>query len=288
MTQLKDQFLKNQYDLIDTKWTIKGKLEWLGFVKDQKRKNIREVLSDSWENDLRKSKEKNMRAKVNDNFLLDNQELVSKYLSLYRQNKESFPLLFSEAKKENPALTEKEFRNILNESLLLLEDSNYKIDSELSDKEKLNHWWKKIGTSNHFYITGTRMEGINVLYKSMKNWGVIEYIDNETFHEWLENNIAGEQLFDWNAIVSLWLQDKLPNQSVVEFLLKENKDKVLEMFDKESVFPWFGEWIGYDKVWNSAYFFLSNWNLLEIWRWHDVRILSKHHAQYCSVRLLKK
>lgn len=85
-------------------------------------------------------KEKGMRSKLNNKFFEENKLLIGEYVSLKNENEETFQVLFDGAQKDNPNITEQEFRNQLNEHLFsILEKTNYKVDGSLSEEEKLNH-----------------------------------------------------------------------------------------------------------------------------------------------------
>ena len=109
-----------------------------------------------------------------------------------------------------------------------LEKENYKIDKWMSLKEKLKNGWKK-EENVPAYINRVRKK-ITVLKKTIE-WGekdafVWEYLDDGG----IPKNIVGEQIFNWNAVLNLWLQTRLPSYEQIETIRwdKEKHQKFLE------------------------------------------------------------
>lgn len=134
--------------------------------------------------------------------------------------------------------------NLLSEKEKLpeLESENYKIDKEMSVEEKLNNWWKEEkGTSIDSIFKSTK---INVLKKDLGNWAYIwEYLDGPA--KW-------EQIFNWEAVLKLWLDRKLPRQEDINKIWHK---KLLQMFNN---LP--GWSLGYESF-------------HKIGKWADIRLL---------------
>ncbi len=124
-----------------------------------------------------------------------------------------------------------------------LEKENHKIDKGMSVDEKLKNGWKK-EKNVPAYIDGVEKK-VTVLKKTIEWWAkdafVWEYIDDGV----MSKNMVGEQLFNRNAVLNLWLQTKLPSFEQME-TIRGGKEKHQEFlknnFQKnwENLFP--GYW----------------------------------------------
>jgi len=85
-----------------------------------------------------------------------------------------------------------------------LESENHKIDTWKSKKEKLAEWWKE--EERPAYINWSKTK-IKVLKKELAPGAYVrEYQDDGK----MPKHLVGEQLFNWKAVLSLGLQDRLP------------------------------------------------------------------------------
>lgn len=131
-----------------------------------------------------------------------------------------------------------------------LEKENHKIDKGLSKKEKLAQWWKE--EERRAYINGTKIK-IKVLKKELaKGAFVREYQDDGK----MPSHLIGEQLFNWKAVLNLWLQNKLPtweNMQTMRWETKEEKDNFLKnnfQKDWKNMFPacWHPDYKGFGNI----------------------------------------
>jgi len=118
-----------------------------------------------------------------------------------------------------------------------LEKNNHKIDEWKYKKEKLAEWWKE--EERHAYINGSETK-IKILKKELAPGAFVrEYQDDGK----MPKHLIGEQLFNWKAVLSLGLQDRLPtweNMVAMRWETKEEKDNFLKNnFQKnwENLFP---------------------------------------------------
>jgi hypothetical protein len=106
-----------------------------------------------------------------------------------------------------------------------LESENHKIDKWKSKKEKIAEWWKE--EERPAYINGTETK-IKVLKKELAPGAYVrEYQDDGK----MPKHLVGEQLFNWKAVLSLGLQDRLPtweNMVTMRWETKEEKDNFLK------------------------------------------------------------
>jgi len=135
-------------------------------------------------------------------------EIVSiKKLKLISEEKKEDLIqdLLAQKEPETEEVENKESKEIMKPQRLQRE--NHKIDKELSVKEKLNKGRKK--ETVPAYINGVEKK-VTVIKKQIEGANadafVWEYIEDKSMPE----NMVGEQLFNRNAVLNLWLNTKLP------------------------------------------------------------------------------
>ena len=104
-----DQYNKTRSDL-------KNKLQPLFDEKNEKRADLRKALDTPEEQGERRNKEKIKRQALNQNFREANKDLIAEYKQSFKDKKEQeklFVEIFSEAKKLNPELQEKDVRALI-------------------------------------------------------------------------------------------------------------------------------------------------------------------------------
>lgn len=106
-----------------------------------------------------------------------------------------------------------------------LEMKNYRIDILLSQEEKLAWWWKEEESSA--YINGVETK-IKVLKKELAPGAYVWEYQNDGK---IPSNLAGEQLFNWKAILALWLQNRLPTRGSISGLIKMQAQSPFDNFD---------------------------------------------------------
>lgn len=125
-----------------------------------------------------------------------------------------------------------------------LESENYRIDVWLSKKEKLAQWWK---AEERPALVNWIETKIKVLKKELSKGAYVrEYQDDGI----IPNHLVGEQLFNWEAVLYLKLQDRLPLYSEYEkmwFEWKDYKKAIERNFTKWDNVMYSGDLKLYDK-----------------------------------------
>lgn len=133
----------------------------------------------------------------------------------------------------------------------ILEKENFRIDSNLSIKEKKKNW--RIELKEKWYVNW-KERIITVLKKLLwKDAYIWEYVS------WVPKKFIGEQLFTYNALCRLWVEKRLPTFEDI----KQLKDINLAGYWHPSIEE-FGNIGVQSYVWlaggNDAYFSQDGWD----------------------------
>ncbi len=118
-----------------------------------------------------------------------------------------------------------------------LESDNYKIDQWKSKKEKLSEGWKEEERLAYINDSATN---IKVLKKELAPGAFVwEYQDDGK----MPKHLVGEQLFNWKAVLNLWLEKRLPTWENMKTMRgdteEENQNFLKNNFQKDGkkLFP---------------------------------------------------
>jgi hypothetical protein len=187
-------------------------------LTEEKRKTEKSVVSAmsfKWE-EVAKKLWREARIALTNNFKEENKELIIEYKRLWaehRKNEKLFQKLFAKAKKEwlTDLLDKESFKEALmgetekkesKEKMKTpeLEAENHKIDRWLPRTKE--NWWKEEERP-----ANGRGVKIKILKKELAPGAFVrEYQDDGI----MPKHLVGEQLFNWKAVLSLGLEDRLP------------------------------------------------------------------------------
>lgn len=216
-------------------------------------------------------------------------DTLDQYNETRSEWRENFQQLIDEKDKKRTDLKELLGDNPETMKNFKLESENYKIDKWKSKEEKLAEWWREEECSADIYRHETK---IKVLKKELSPGAFVrEYQDDGEMPKYL----VGEQLFNWNAVLILGLQDRLPTwQNMITMVGKTQQEKdtfLTNNFQKgrNTIFP--GLWFPNDKAFSNIgkriHCRLSDGNLVGI-KENDM-VYTKDTSEWgSSLRLLKK
>lgn len=106
-----------------------------------------------------------------------------------------------------------------------LETKNYRIDILLSQEQKLAWWWKE---EESFLDINGKQTKIKILKKELAPGAYVWEYQNDGN---IPSNVIGEQIFNWKAVLALWLQNKLPTRGSISELIKMQAQSPFDNFD---------------------------------------------------------
>lgn len=250
--------IKKTQDIIRENWEMLKDIKKKNLITEEQQKKLAEVMSDAEVAEYVSQKKKKTQDTIKQT--RDGRKQTEWFQETIKTRKEDIALIKKVAEKMDVSF--EEAYNMLHGGDELkkkvsskkeskekmktpqLETKNHKIDEWKSKKEKLAEWWKE--EERPVYIDGSETK-IKVLKKELAPGAFVrEYQDDGK----MPKHLVGEQLFNWKAVLSLGLQDRLPSYEQMETMRwwKENHGKFLEnnfQKDWKNLFP--GFWIPDDK-----------------------------------------